>query len=188
VTDNSSIEKAVNALEERTGGIEVLFNNARIIRRVPITEMPEKTWREVIDTDLTGPFLVARAVAPGMIRRGHGKIINTCSLLSELARDTVSAYAAAKAGLKMLTQSMAAEWEKYNIQANAIGPGYFSTELTKPLEENVEFDTWLKKRVPAGRWGKPAELVGPAVFLASEASNFVNGHVLYVDGGLLAQM
>lgn len=188
VMSSESIEAAVRTLESETGPIDVLFNNAGIIRRVPIAEMDEDTWREILDTDLTGPFLVARAVAPGMIRRGGGKIVNTCSLLSEVARETVSAYAAAKAGLKMLTQSMAAEWGKHNIQTNAIGPGYFSTELTKPLEENVEFDTWLKKRVPAGRWGDPKELVGPAVFLASAASSFVNGHVLYVDGGLLAQM
>lgn len=188
VTDSRSIKGAVEVLERETGPLDVLFNNAGIIRRVPLTEMTEETWREVVETDLTGPFLVTRAVVGGMIQRGHGKIINTCSLLSELAREPVSAYAAAKTGLKMLTQSMATEWGRHNIQANAIGPGFFSTELTKPLEENVEFDTWLKKRVPAGRWGNPKELIGPAVFLASAASDFVNGHVLYVDGGLLAQM
>ncbi len=188
VTDSTSISTAVRDLEASEGPVEVLFNNAGIVRREPIIEMSETAWREVVDTDLTGPFLVARAVVPGMIDRRRGKIVNTCSLLSHVARETVAAYAAAKTGLKMLTQAMAAEWARYNIQSNAIGPGYFSTELTRPLEENAQFDSWLKRRVPAGRWGDPRELVGPAVFLASAASDFVNGHILYVDGGLLAQM
>ncbi|HUX12243.1 MAG TPA: SDR family oxidoreductase [Spirochaetia bacterium] len=188
VIDSASIVRAVRAFEESTGPIDVLFNNAGIIRREPMIEMPEVTWREIVETDLTGPFLVAKAVVPGMIERRRGKIINTCSLLAAVARDTVAAYSAAKAGLKMLTQSMAVEWARHNIQANAIGPGYFSTELTKPLEANPQFDAWLKTRVPAGRWGQPRELIGPAIFLASAASDFVNGHILYVDGGLLAQL
>jgi len=188
VTDKASIDNAVTELEKREGKPDVLFNNAGIIERAPLLETTEESWRRVLDTNLTGAFLVAQRVVPGMVTRGRGKVVNTCSLLSAVARDTVASYAAAKSGLKLLTQSMATEWAKFNIQANAIGPGYFNTELTRPLQENAEFDGWVKKRVPAGRWGEPDELVGPAVFLASDASNFVNGQIIYVDGGLLAQM
>lgn len=151
VTNFRLIERAVKDLEKQTGPVDVLFNNARIIHRTPLVEETEESWRELIDTDVAGSFLVARATVRSMIHRGHGKTINTCSLLSKLERDTVAAYSAAKAGLKMLTQSMATEWGRHNIQTNAIGPGYFSTELTRPLQEDVEFDSWLKKRVPAGR-------------------------------------
>ncbi len=188
ITDKASIETALTKVEAEQGKPDVLFNNAGIMRRAPLVEMAEEDWRAVIDINLTGAFLVAQRVVPGMIEKGAGKVVNTCSLLSEVARETVSPYAAAKAGLKLLTQQMATEWGKYNIQANAIGPGYFATEMTVPLRENKEFDSWLKGRVPAARWGDPKELVGPAVFLASEASNFVNGQTLYVDGGLLARM
>ena len=151
-------------------------------------EMDEEDWRSVVEIDLTGPFLVARRVVPGMIEAGHGKIINICSVLTTVARASVAAYASAKGGLKMLTQSMATEWGVHNIQANGIGPGYFATELTEALQQNQEFDSWLRGRVPAGRWGRPEELIGPAIFLASRASDFVNGQTLYVDGGMIARM
>lgn len=187
-TDSAAVEEGVADIEERIGPIEILFNNAGIIHRAPILEMPEEQWRAVLDANLTAPFLVGRAVARRMIERGHGKIVNTCSLTSEVARNTVSPYSASKAGLKLLTRSMATEWARYDIQVNGIGPGFFATELTVPLQNDPEFDGWIRTRTPAARWGDPDELIGPAVFLASEASSFVNGHVLYVDGGFLATM
>lgn len=187
-TDSAAVEAAIDDIESRIGPIDILFNNAGIIKRAAIVDMPEADWRAVLDANLTGPFIVGRAVARHMIERRRGKIINTCSLTSEAARNTVSPYAASKAGLKMLTQSMATEWARYNIQVNAIGPGFFATKLTVPLQEDPDFDGWVKARTPAGRWGDPDELIGPAVFLASEQSSFVNGHVLYVDGGFLATM
>ena len=156
--------------------------------RVPILEMEAKDFRQVLDIDLTGPFIMSKAVAKGMVERGGGKIINMCSMMSELGRDTVSAYAAAKGGLKMLTRAMAVEWAGHNIQVNGIGPGYFITELTQPLADNPEFDNWLKKRTPAGRWGQVNELAGTAIFLASAASSFVSGQIIYVDGGVLASL
>lgn len=205
VTDAEAVAAGVAGITARVGSVDVLVNNAGINLRAPLEEMPEKTWRRVMDTDLTGPFLVARAVvgdggrenpsrsAPhpartGMIERGGGKIINICSLMSEVSRRTVAAYAAAKGALKMLTRAMAVEWAGFNIQVNGIGPGYFLTDMTRPLAEDPDFDAWLKRRTPAGRWGDPRELIGPTVFLASDASSFVNGHVLYVDGGLLASL
>jgi gluconate 5-dehydrogenase len=148
--------------------------------------MSEAQWREVVDTNLTSVFLVARAVAPRMIARGAGKIVNTCSVMSEVSRPTIANYAAAKGGLKMLTRAMAVEWARHGLQCNGLGPGYIVTELNRPLIENAEFNAWVCKRTPAGRWGKPEELVGAAVFLASRASDFVNGQILYVDGGMLA--
>jgi gluconate 5-dehydrogenase len=148
--------------------------------------MSESQWREVIDTNLTSAFLVTRALVPAMIARRRGKIVNICSLMSELGRPTTGNCAAAKGGLKMLTRAMATEWAKHNIQVNGIGPGYFLTDLTRPLAENPEFNRWICARTPAGRWGDPEELVGAAIFLASRASDFVNGQVLYVDGGLMA--
>lgn len=187
-TDSAAVEAAIEDIEKNIGPIEILFNNAGIIKRAPMVDMPESDWRAVIDANLTGPFLVGRTVARYMIERRRGKIVNTCSLTSEEARNTVSPYAASKAGLKLLTQSMATEWAQYNIQVNGIGPGFFATELTVPLQEDPEFDGWIKTRTPAARWGDPDELIGPAVFLASEGSSFVNGHVLYVDGGFLATM
>ena len=174
------------AIETAVARIEVLFNNAGIHRRSPLAEMSEAQWREVLDTNLTSTFLVARAVAPRMIARGAGKIINTCSVMSEVSRPTIANYAAAKGGLKMLTRAMAVEWAKHGLQCNGIGPGYIVTELNRALVENAEFNKWICGRTPAGRWGQPEELVGAAVFLASKASNFVNGQILYVDGGLLA--
>ena len=151
-----------------------------------MVELDSAAWQEVIDTDLTAPFLVGRRVARGMCERGRGKIINTCSLISERARLGTAAYGAAKGGLQMLTRAMAVEWGPHGVQANGIGPGYFVTEMTQPLADDPAFNAWLRERTPAGRWGDTTELVGPAVFLASDASSFVNGHVLYVDGGFLA--
>ncbi len=186
VTDGAAAEREVARLEAEFAPIDILVNNAGIQRRALLAEMTEAQWREVLDTNLTSAFLVARAVAPRMIARTAGKIINICSLMSEAGRPTTGNYAAAKGGLKMLTRAMAVEWARHNLQVNGIGPGYFATELTKPLVENADFNQWVCKRTPAGRWGQPEELVGAAVFLAARASAFVNGQVIYVDGGLLA--
>jgi gluconate 5-dehydrogenase len=186
VTDAAAIERELAAVERAVGPVGVLVNNAGIQRRGPLESLPESAWREVLDTNLTGAFLVAEGVARGMIARRSGKIINICSLMSEVGRPTTANYAAAKGGLRMLTRAMAVEWARHNVQANGIGPGYFLTEMTRPLAEDPQFDAWLRARTPAGRWGDPKELVGAAVFLASAASDFVNGQVLYVDGGLLA--
>jgi gluconate 5-dehydrogenase len=186
VTQGAAAEQAIARVEAEVGPIGILVNNAGIQRRAPLEEMSEMQWREVIETNLTSAFIVSRQVAPRMIARRAGKIINTCSVMSEVCRPTTANYAAAKGGLKMLTRAMATEWAKHNLQINGIGPGYFETELTKPLMENAKFNDWICARTPAGRWGKLEELVGAAVFLASPASNFVNGQVIYVDGGLLA--
>ena len=188
VTDVAAVGQAVTQIETECGAIDVLINNAGIQRRGALVDIADSAWREVLEVNLTAPFQAARCVARGMIERRAGKIINICSLMSEVSRPTVAAYAAAKGGLKMLTRSMAVEWAQYNIQANAIGPGYFLTDMTRPLAEDAEFDAWVRARTPAGRWGRPEELVGPAVFLASGASNFVNGQILYVDGGMLAAL
>ena len=188
VTDSKAIAAAVDSLESGGVAIDILVNNAGIHRRSPLATMPEESWREVIETNLTSPFLVARAVAPRMIERGRGKIINTCSVMSEVSRPTIANYAAAKGGLKMLTRAMAVEWAKHGLQCNALGPGYIDTPLNKALIENVEFNRWICGRTPAGRWGKPEEVAGAAVFLASAASDFVNGQILYVDGGLLSAL
>jgi gluconate 5-dehydrogenase len=186
VTVSEAVATGIADVEERVGPIDILVNNTGIHRRAPLAEMSEEDWRAVIDTNLTSAFLVSRQVAPRMIARQQGKIIHICSLMSEAARPTTGNYAAAKGGLKMLTRAMATEWARHNLQVNAIGPGYFETELTRPLRENAEFDQWIRRRTPAGRWGKPEELVGTAVYLASPASDFVNGQIIYVDGGLLA--
>jgi gluconate 5-dehydrogenase len=188
VTDRAAVEREVTRVEQEFGPIGILVNNAGIHRRAPLAEMSEEHWREVIDTNLTSAFIVARVVAPRMIARGTGKIINITSLASEVARPTVGNYAAAKGGLKMLTRAMAVEWAKHGLQVNAIAPGYFVTELNKPLLENAEFNAWVCKRTPSGRWGEPRELVGAAVFLASHASDFVNGETITVDGGMLAAL
>jgi gluconate 5-dehydrogenase len=179
-------EEAVSAGVARLGRVDVLVNNAGIALRKPLAELTPADWRLVLEANLTSAFLVARAVAPGMIERGRGKIVNVCSIGSELARPTNGPYAAAKAGLKLLTQTMCAEWARHNVQANGIGPGYFRTDLTAPLQADPEFDAWVRARVPAGRWAEPDELAGAAIFLASAASDYVNGQVLYVDGGLLS--
>lgn len=188
VTDGAACTAAVAKLETDFAPIDILINNAGIQRRAPLAEMSEEQWRAVIDTNLTSAFLVARAVAPRMIARGSGKIINICSVMSEVSRPTIGNYAAAKGGLKMLTRAMAVEWAKHGLQSNGIAPGYFVTELNKPLLENVEFNKWICGRTPAGRWGQPHELAGAAVFLASRASDFVNGQILTIDGGLLAAL
>lgn len=186
VTKPDEITRELAEVEARVGVIDILVNNAGIQRRFPLEKMEVKVWQELIDTNLTSAFLVARVVAPGMIARKRGKIINICSLMSDLARPTTGGYAAAKGGLKMLTRAMAAEWAKHNLQINGLGPGYFATELTRPLVEDTDFNHWICHRTPAARWGDPEELVGAAVFLASAGSNFINGQILYVDGGLSA--
>jgi gluconate 5-dehydrogenase len=186
VTDGAACQAAVAKIEAEFAPIDILINNAGIHQRAPLAEMTETQWRTVVDTDLTSVFLVARAVAPRMIARGAGKIINTCSVMSEVSRPTVANYAAAKGGVKMLTRAMAVEWAKHGLQCNGLGPGYIVTELNRALVENVDFNKWICGRTPAGRWGKPEELVGVAVFLSSSASDFVNGQIIYVDGGLLA--
>jgi gluconate 5-dehydrogenase len=186
VTDGEAVAAALARVEAEVAPIDILVNNAGIQRRAPLLEMTEGQWREVLETNLTSAFLVARVVAPRMIARGRGKIINVCSLMSEVGRPTTGNYAAAKGGLRMLTRAMAVEWARHNLQINGIGPGYIVTELTRPLVENPEFNRWICERTPAGRWGRPDELVGAAVFLAAPASDFVNGQIVYVDGGLLA--
>ncbi len=192
VTDEDAVNELVAKIEKEVGVIDILVNNAGIIKRIPMHEMSAKDFRQVIDVDLNAPFIVSKAVIPSMIKKGAGKIINICSMMSELGRETVSAYAAAKGGLKMLTRNIASEYGEYNIQCNGIGPGYIATPQTAPLREiqpdgsRHPFDSFIIAKTPAARWGNPEDLTGPAVFLASEASNFVNGHVLYVDGGILA--
>ncbi len=187
VTDEAAVEKTIPIMEREVGPIDILVNNAGIIKRIPILEMKAEEFRQVVDVDLTGPFIMSKAVARGMVQRGHGKIINMCSMMSELGRNTVSAYASAKGGLKMLTRSMATEWARFNIQVNGIGPGYFATAQTAPIRvDGHPFNEFIIHRTPAGRWGDPEDLEGAAVFLASRASDFVNGQVVYVDGGILA--
>ncbi len=188
VTKEDEVVKYLDKIEAEVGPIDILVNNAGIIKRVPLLDMPVEDWQQVIDVDLTGPFIVSRHVARRMIaRKSGGKIINICSMMSELGRSSVGAYAAAKGGLKMLTKNMATEWAKHNIQVNGIGPGYFATELTKAIRvDGHPFNEFIISRTPAGKWGDPSELAGAAIFLASKASDFVNGHILYVDGGILA--
>jgi gluconate 5-dehydrogenase len=185
VTDEAAIGAAVEQLES-SGPIHCLVNNAGIQRRARLDELDLVTWHNVLRTNLTSAMLVSREVAQRMIPRRAGKIINICSLMSEAGRKTTGAYTAAKGGLKMLTKAMCADWAQFNLQINAIGPGYFVTEMTKPLADNAEFDAWVKARTPAGRWGKPEELVGAAVFFCGDASSFVNGQILYVDGGMIS--
>ncbi len=187
VTDENSVNKLIANIEKEVGVIDILVNNAGIIKRIPMVEMSAAEFRQVIDVDLNAPFIVSKSVLPGMIKNGGGKIINICSMMSELGRETVSAYAAAKGGLKMLTRNIASEYGQYNIQCNGLGPGYIATPQTAPLRtEGHPFNSFIISKTPAARWGNPEDLAGPAVFLASEASNFVNGHILYVDGGILA--
>jgi len=187
VTDEKAVIQAVTQIEKEVGSIDILVNNAGIIKRIPLAEMEVADFEQVVKVDLVSPFIVSKAVVKGMIHRKAGKIINICSMMSELGRNTVGAYAAAKGGLKMLTQNMCVEWAPHNIQVNGIGPGYFATEQTKPIRVNGHpFNEFIINRTPAGVWGEPDQLQGTAVFLSSEASNFVNGQVLYVDGGILA--
>lgn len=192
MTEETQVKDLIAKIERDLGTIDILVNNAGIIKRIPMTEMSVEEYRQVVDIDLVAPFIVAKAVLPGMIRQGHGKIINICSMMSELGRETVSAYAAAKGGLKMLTRNICAEYGGANIQCNGIGPGYIATPQTAPLREiqpdgsRHPFDQFILAKTPAARWGTPEDLEGPAIFLASDASDFVNGHILYVDGGILA--
>ena len=192
VTDEKAVGNMVEQITSELGAIDILVNNAGIIKRIPMHEMSVEEFREVIDIDLTAAFIMAKAVIPSMMERGGGKIINICSMMSELGRETVSAYASAKGGLKMLTRNIASEYGRYNIQCNAIGPGYIATPQTAPLRERDAegkrhpFDSFIISKTPAERWGNPEDLMGPAIFLASSASDFVNGHILYVDGGILA--
>ena len=192
VTDEAAVQAMVAQIETDVGGVDILVNNAGIIKRIPMLEMTAEQFRQVVDVDLNAPFIVSKAVIPGMIKKGHGKIINICSMMSELGRETVSAYAAAKGGLKMLTRNICSEYGEANIQCNGIGPGYIATPQTAPLRERQAdgsrhpFDQFIVSKTPAGRWGETEDLMGPAVFLASDASDFVNGHILYVDGGILA--
>ena len=192
VTDEDAVVSMVTKIREEVGVIDILVNNAGIIKRIPMLQMTAADFRQVVDVDLNAPFIVAKACLPGMIEKGHGKIINICSLMSEFGRETVSAYAAAKGGLKMLTRNICSEFGQYNIQCNGIGPGYIATQQTAPLREKQPdgsdhpFHTFLMGRTPVQRWGEPEDLAGPAVFLASDASNFVNGQILFVDGGIQA--
>ena len=188
VAQSTEVEAALAPLENEVGAIDILVNNAGIHRRAPLESMPLELWQQVLDVNLTSAFLVTRTVVPGMIRRGAGKIINLCSLNCEVSRPTIANYAAAKGGLKMLTRAMAVEWARHNIQTNGLGPGYMRTAMTGTLTVDPEFDRFIRARTPAGRWGEPRELVGTAVFLASPAADFVNGQILYVDGGLLAAL
>lgn len=189
VTKEDQVIENIAKIAEEVGDVDILVNNAGIIKRIPAVEMSVADFQQVLNIDLTGPFIMSKAVAPAMIKKGAGKIINMCSMMSEVGRDTVSAYAAAKGGLKMLTRNLATEWARYNIQVNGIGPGYFATAQTAPIRtEGHPFNEFIIKRTPAMRWGLPEDLGGSAVFLASRASDFVNGHVLYVDGGILASL
>ena len=192
VTNEERVKTLIAGIEKDVAPLDILVNNAGIIKRIPMCDMDVGDFRRVVDVDLVAPFIVSKAVLPGMVDRGHGKIINVCSILSAVGRETVAAYTAAKGGLKLLTQNICSEFGGRNIQCNGIGPGYIATQQTAPLRERQPdgsrhpFDQFIVGRTPAGRWGEPEDLMGPAVFLASDASNFVNGQVLYVDGGVLA--
>jgi len=186
VREEGAVSAAISDIESRVGPLDILVNNAGIQVRGPLEECTAADWRLLVDVNLTGVFLVSQAAARCMIPRRHGKIINICSVQSELARPTIAPYTAAKGGVRNLTRAMAAEWGKHNLQVNGIAPGYFKTEMTRALHQDPAFDAWLCARTPAGRWGDPEELVGATVFLASDASAYVNGHLLFVDGGLVA--
>lgn len=187
VTDEQAVDQYISEIETKFGSIDILVNNAGKIMREPALEMKVSDFRSVIDVDLVSPFIMAQRVAKGMVQNGGGKIINICSMMSELGRDTVTAYAAAKGGLKMLTRNLATEWARLNIQVNGMGPGYFATEQTAPIRiSGHPMNEFIINRTPAGRWGNPEDLAGTTIFLASEASNFVNGQIIYVDGGILA--
>jgi gluconate 5-dehydrogenase len=187
VTEEHEVDKGISEIEANIGPVDILVNNAGIIKRIPILEMPVADFRQVVDVDLVAPLIVSKRVAPNMIKKRSGKIINMCSMMSVYGRNSVSAYASAKGGLKLLTQNMTCEWARFNIQINGIGPGYIATSQTAPLRENGHpFNDLVMTRTPAGRWGKPEDVANAALFLASEASNFINGHILFVDGGILA--
>jgi gluconate 5-dehydrogenase len=187
VTSEEDVDRGISLIEKEVGTIDILVNNAGVIKRVPILQMPVADFRQVIDTDLIAPLIVSKRVAPSMIAKRAGKIINMCSMMSVYGRNSVSAYASAKGGLKLLTANMCCEWAKYNVQVNGIGPGYIATSQTAAIRENAHpFNDLVMTRTPAGRWGEPEDVGNAALFLASRASDFVNGHILYVDGGILA--
>jgi gluconate 5-dehydrogenase len=186
VTDPASVSAGVARAEELAGPLDILVNNAGMQHRAPLHEFPDDAWHQLLHTNLTSAFLVGREVARGMMARGHGKIVNICSLQSEVGRAGIAPYAATKGGLKMLTKGMCADWARYGIQVNGIGPGYIETELTRALREDPEFDAWVRRRTPAGRWGSTSDIVGALRYLVAPASDFVNGQILYVDGGMLA--
>jgi gluconate 5-dehydrogenase len=186
IREEDRVNDAIASMKKTIGSIDILVNNAGIQIRAPLEEFELRDWQKIIDVHLTGTFLVSKATIPHMIERNQGKIINICSIQSELARPTIAPYTAAKGGLRNLTRAMATDWGKYNIQVNGIAPGYFKTDMTRPLYEDKDFDKWLCSRTPANRWGQPEELLGALIFLASDASSYVNGHILYVDGGMLA--
>ncbi|MER6787176.1 SDR family oxidoreductase [Streptomyces sp. NPDC000658] len=184
VTDGPSVAAGIADVEERVGPLDILVNNAGVQLRAPLLEFADADWHRLLDTNLTSAFLVGREAARRMTERGHGKIVNICSLQSEVARPGIAPYAAAKGALKMLTKGMCADWGPYGVQVNGLGPGYIETELTRPLVEDEEFSAWVRRRTPAGRWGRTEDLVGGVLFLVSPAADFVNGQVLYVDGGM----
>lgn len=187
VTSEEEVDNGISQIEKEVGDIDILVNNAGIIKRIPMLDMPISDFRMILDIDLVGPLIVAKRVVPNMINKRQGKVINICSMMSEYGRNSVSAYASAKGGLKLLTKNMTCEWAKYNIQVNGIGPGYIATSQTAPIRENGHpFNDLVMTRTPANRWGQPEDVGDAALFLASQASNFVNGHILYVDGGILA--
>lgn len=189
VTDEAAVKKYIDLIETEVGPIDILVNNAGIIKRTPVLDMEVADWELVLKVDLTGPFIMSKHIGKYMVQRGSGKIINMCSMMSEVGRETVSAYAAAKGGLKMLTKNLATEWAKHNIQVNGIGPGYFATSQTAPIRvDGHPFNEFIIRRTPAERWGNADDLQGAVVFLSSKASDFVNGHILYVDGGILASL
>jgi len=186
ITDSEDVSRGIARIREQHGDVEILVNNAGMQHRTPLEDFPLEAWERIIRTNLTGAFIVSQAVVKGMITRKRGKIINICSLQADLGRKTIAPYAASKGGLKMLTRAMCVEWAPYNIQVNAIGPGYFATEMTRPLMDDERFDSWLKNRTPAGRWGDPSELIAPLLMFASPGSDFINGQILFVDGGIIA--
>jgi len=188
VRERDLIEAQVRSIEHDVGPIDILVNSAGVQKRAPAVDIDEAVWREVLDINLTGVFLVSQVVGRLMVARKRGKIINLCSVLSEAGRPTIAPYTASKGGVKMLTKALAVEWAQFNVQVNGIGPGYFATEMNQALIESPEFDRWLKARTPAGRWGRPEELIGAAVFLSSDASSFITGQIIYVDGGMLAAL
>ena len=188
VSDSNQIDQKISAIEREVGAIDILVNNAGIQRRGPLETIEESVWREVIETNLTAVFLTTKRVVKGMIDRRSGKVINICSLMSEISRPTIAPYTASKGGVKMLTKGMAVEWAKYNIQVNGIGPGFIVTEMNKVLLEDQKFDAMVRSRTPAGRWGEPSDLAGAAIFLASRASDYITGQIIYVEGGLLSAL
>ena len=188
VSDPEAVAQGISEIKKRHGKIDILINNAGIQRRFPLEDFPESEWQDVLDVNVTGPFIVAKAVVKDMIERKEGKIINICSLQSSVTRAGIGAYTAAKGGLSLLTRSMAVEWGPHNIQSNGIGPGYLKTKMTERLWKDPEWHKWLEERAPAGRWGTPEDLIGATIFLSSAASGYVNGQVVYVDGGLLCGM